>query len=98
MLLMVIEVFRGGDPRPIGERFARCGRMMPNGVSYVSSWIDPAKARCFQIMEAPDPEALQPWIDAWSDLVAFEVIPVQTSPEYWERLRQNAAPSQDRAG
>lgn len=82
---MVIERFRGKDPGPIGERFARCGRMMPPGVEYRASWIDAAQARCFQVMEAPDERALRPWLDAWSDLVEFEVVPVETSAEYWSR-------------
>ncbi len=87
MLFMVIERFRNGDPRPVGERFRRLGRMMPPGVEYISSWIDPATTRCFQVMQAPDAAALQPWIDAWSDLVDFEVVRVVTSGEYWAVIR-----------
>jgi len=56
MLFMVIERFRNKDPKPIGERFKRQGRMMPEGVVYHASWIDPAAARCFQIMEADSVE------------------------------------------
>lgn len=80
---MVIERFRGGDPKPVGERFRRCGRMLPDGVVYHASWIDGDGGRCFQLMEASRPELLEEWISRWDDLVAFEVIPVQSSAEFW---------------
>jgi hypothetical protein len=83
MLFLVIEHFKDDDPRPAGERFRRLGRLLPEGVSYEASWIDPAGARCFQIMEAADRELLQVWIERWADLVEFEVVPVVTSRDYW---------------
>jgi hypothetical protein len=86
MLFMVIEDFKNGDPRPIRERFIRDGRMIPEGVIYHVSWVDPVKARCFQVMEATDVGALQPWINCWADLIDFEVIPIQSSQEYWAKL------------
>ena len=81
MLLMVIEHFK--DVAAIGERFKAGGRMLPEGVIYLSSWVDTAHNRCFQLMEAPHEEALRPWIDAWSDLADFEVVPVTTSTDFW---------------
>ena len=83
MLFMVIERFKNGDPAPVGERFQKRGRMLPEGVTYHASWVDRASSRCFQVMEAPGPESLQPWIGEWDDLVDFEVIPVVTSNEFW---------------
>jgi hypothetical protein len=83
MLFMVIERFKQGDPRPIGERFKRSGRMLPEGVSYHASWIDSASMRCFQVMEAPDRQLLDAWIARWDDLVDFEVVPVLTSADFW---------------
>jgi hypothetical protein len=83
MLFMVIEHFKSGDAKAVGERFQRTGRMLPEGVTYHASWVDPQNARCFQIMEAPDRESLNRWIDAWQDLVDFEVVPVQCSAEFW---------------
>ena len=80
---MVIEHFKGGDPLPVRERFKSQGRMLPDGVVYINSWIDAPSARCYQVMEAPTTAALQAWVDRWADIVEFEVIPVQTSPEYW---------------
>lgn len=86
MLFIVIEQFRNGDPRPVRERFDQRGRMLPEGVAYVNSWIDPRRARCFQLMEAPSESSLEPWIAAWTDLVEFEVVPVVTSADYWRAL------------
>jgi hypothetical protein len=83
MLFMVIEHFRNGDPQPVHERFTRHGRMLPAGVTYHASWVEPERARCFQVMEAADAAALDPWISAWSDIVDFDVVPVLTSGDFW---------------
>ena len=85
MLYMVIEHFRNGDAKPIGERFQLRGRMLPEGLTYQASWIDAKNARCFQVMETRDPARLTAWIKNWDDLVDFEVIPVQSSAEYWSQ-------------
>jgi Protein of unknown function (DUF3303) len=61
MLFMVIEQFKNGDALAVRERFQQQGRMMPDGVEYVGSWIEPERARCFQVMKAPDADALQVW-------------------------------------
>lgn len=83
MLFMVIERPKASDFKAVGDRFKLHGRMLPENVVYHASWIDAQDARCFQIMDAPDRESLEPWIAAWDDLVDFEVVPVQTSSEYW---------------
>ena len=90
MLYLVIEHFKNNDPKPVRDRFIRDGRMMPEGVLYHGSWIDPATARCFQIMEAGSISPLQVWTANWEDIVEFEIIPVLSSQEYWEKLSQNA--------
>jgi hypothetical protein len=66
MLFMVIEHFKRGDAEPIRERFLNQGRLMPDGLVYHASWIDPERARCFQVMEAENVETLQTWINRWS--------------------------------
>ena len=80
---MVIEHFKDNNPKPVGERFAERGRMMPPGVAYHTSWIDAEHGRCFQVMSAPDCESLMPWVACWEDLVDCEIIPVQTSADFW---------------
>ena len=83
MLFMVIERFRNHDPAPIAERFKRSSRMLPDGVTYHASWVEPAGDRCFQMMEARSADPLDTWISSWTDLVEFEVVPVVTSAEFW---------------
>jgi hypothetical protein len=85
MLFMVIEQFRNNDPNPVRERFLRDGRMLPEGVVYHASWVEPTRARCYQLMEAPDFEKVRLWTQSWEDLVEFEIVRVLTSQEYWER-------------
>lgn len=85
MLFMVIERFKDGTAGSAGERFQRQGRMLPDGVVYHASWIEPSGSRCFQVMEAASPEALGVWTARWDDLVEFEIVPVLTSKEFWER-------------
>ena len=86
MLFMVVENFKGNDPKPIRERFVRDGRMLPEGVIYHNSWIDPAKARCFQLMEAKEIAMLDEWTRHLDDLTDFEIVPVLTSQEYWAKF------------
>ena len=80
---MVIERFKGGDPTPVGARFCERGRMLPDGVEYLASWMTEDGAACYQIMRAPTRDALSPWTAAWGDLVDFEIVPVRTSVEFW---------------
>jgi hypothetical protein len=86
MLFMVIEQFRNGDPKPVRDRFAERGRMLPADVTYHASWIDPVRARCFQVMEAENATRFDAWMRQWADLIDFEVIPVTTSQSYWATL------------
>jgi uncharacterized protein DUF3303 len=86
MLYMVVEHFRGNDPRPVYKRFAEKGRMAPASVQYISSWIDDKLQRCFQLMDAPDPAALEEWMSHWRDIVDFEYWPVMTSAEAAARV------------
>ena len=86
MLYMVIEQFRGGDPVPVYTRFRAQGRLAPDGLTYVNSWVSEDLTTCYQVMESPARVLLDEWIAAWSDLVDFEVIPVITSPEAAARV------------
>jgi len=87
MLFMVIERFRDGSLKLIGERFQRQGRMLPEGVVYHASWVDSASARCFQVMEAPHRDALDVWANRWRDLVDFEIVPVLASSDFWAKAQ-----------
>ena len=87
MLYMVVEHFRNKDAVPVYRRFKECGRMAPDGLTYVSSWVDEAFERCYQLMETDDPRLLDEWMANWTDLVDFEVYPVMTSAEAAERMQ-----------
>lgn len=86
MLFMIVEHFRGGDPGAVYERFRLHGRLAPEGLRYVSSWVTSDLTRCYQLMECADRGQLDPWLHAWSDLVEFEVHPVIPSAEAAARV------------
>ena len=83
---MIIEHFKGGDPRPVYDRFRARGRLAPDGLRYVNSWVTSDLTRCYQVMECDDRALLDQWIDAWRDIVDFDVHPVITSPEAAARV------------
>ena len=81
MLFMVIERFRPGQAPEVYRRFRDRGRLAPDGLRYVASWVDLAFERCFQVMEADSEAVLAEWTANWSDLVDFEIVPVLTSAD-----------------
>ena len=81
MIFMVIEHFRPGKAQDVSRRFRDRGRMVPDGVRYVVSWVDLEFRRCFQVMDANDAAALKAWSSNWDDLVDFEIVPVRTSEQ-----------------
>ena len=83
---MVIEHFRNGDPVPVYRRFRDCGRLAPEGLDYVASWVTPDLTRCYQVMNTPDRALLEQWMANWSDIVDFEVYAVITSKEALEQI------------
>ncbi len=82
---MVVEHFLHG-PRPVYERAALKGRMLPPGLVYVESWVAERLDGCFQLMETADPGLLDEWMREWDDLVSFEVVPVVSSDEAAARV------------
>jgi hypothetical protein len=79
MLFMVIERFKNRDSEAVYARFREKGRMLPDGLVYVDSWVEPNFDRCFQLMECEDRGLFDKWIENWNDLVDFEIIPVVPS-------------------
>ncbi len=88
-LFMVIERFKHGDAKLVGERFQRNGRMMPDDIAYRASWVDSMGTRCFQIVEAPHLSLLRTWINRWEDLIDFEIVPILTSSDFWSTKPQS---------
>jgi len=84
MLYMVIERFK--DAGAVYRRFHERGRLMPEGLRYVASWIDENFERCWQVMETDDRALLDEWMANWADLMDFEAHPVLTSKEAAEKI------------
>jgi hypothetical protein len=81
MLFIVIERFKECNAKAVYRRFRETGRMTPDGLRYVGSWIEANFDRCFQLMECDDPRLLQQWVVQWQDLCEFEFVPVVPSKE-----------------
>jgi len=81
MQYMIIERFHPGKVKALYERFDKHGRMLPEGVNYINSWIDEQISICYQVMESDSDEKIHQWIRLWNDLADFEVIPVIRSAE-----------------
>jgi hypothetical protein len=86
VLYMIIERFKNRDPVPVYRRFRDRGRMAPEGLTYVSSWVTEDMDRCYQVMECDDRRILEQWMTRWSDVTDFEVIPVVTSAQAVGRI------------
>ena len=85
-LYMVVEHFKNKDAVAVYRRFRDSGRMTPEGLTHVSSWVDDKIECCFQLMEAHDPKLLDQWMANWSDIVNFEVHTVVTSMDAAEKM------------
>ena len=80
MLFMVIEKFRQDKKSLVYERYKQQGRRLPEGLTYIDSWVESSGDRCFQLMQTDQVELFDKWISNWYDLVEFEIIQVEISP------------------
>ena len=83
---MIVEHFKNRDPVPVYRRFRDRGRLAPEGLRFVTSWVDEQLEICFQLMETADRRLVDRWISEWSDIVEFEVYPVMSSEEAAEKV------------
>jgi hypothetical protein len=96
MLFMVVERFAAGRATDVYRVARERGRMLPEGLVYVDSWVSAALDVCFQLMECEDPVLFQEWVARWGDLVDIEIVPVTPSSEttaLMMRLKEEAAES-----
>jgi hypothetical protein len=77
MKYMVIETFEPGKRAAVYERFHERGRLLPEGLSYIESWIEKDGDRCFQLMETSRPELFDEWVSRWQDLVSFQIVELE---------------------
>jgi len=90
VLFMVIENFRRQDAKSVYRRFQEKGRLMPEGLKFVHSWVAADLSRCFQVMECDAAALLQQWVTEWSDLVEFEIVPVVSGAEAAKAVLKDA--------
>ena len=83
---MVIEKFKNRNARAVYNRYREKGRMVPEGLKYVDSWVEANFDRCFQLMECDDPQLFQHWVIQWQDLIDFEIVPVVPSKQTMETI------------
>lgn len=88
MQFMNVERFKDGRADEVYRRLREKGRMMPDGLDYVDSWVEPSLERCFQVVECEDRSLIRQRIAQWDDLIEFGVVPfpktqsvVSTMPE-----------------
>lgn len=85
MLYMIIEHFHPGKLRELYQRFDEKGRMLPDGVKYVDSWVNEDMTLCYQVMESESVDKLHEWFRNWDDIVDFKITPVISSAEAKKR-------------
>lgn len=77
---MVVERFRPGCTEAVYDRLDTRGRMLPEGLHYLGSWVNQRRGVCYQLMETDDPDSLGVWTRRWEDLIDFEITPVEPAP------------------
>ena len=83
---MIVERFKPGKVKLVYERFEKKGRLMPEGLNFINSWINEDVTTCYQVMETNDVSKLHDWMNRWNDLVEFEVNTVITSAQAREKV------------
>jgi Protein of unknown function (DUF3303) len=68
------------------RRFRERGRLLPAGLSYVSSWVSETLGRCWQLLETEDRTLVDEWMAHWCDIIDFEIYPVVSSGEAADRI------------
>jgi hypothetical protein len=86
MLYMVIERFKTPGAIEIYRRARDQGRLLPDGLEYISSWVDVDFTTCFQLMQTDNEALFKVWVSHWQDLAEFEIMPVQTSAEAMQAI------------
>lgn len=84
MLYMVVERYKPGAAVEIYRRAQEQGRLLPDGLEYVASWVALDFNSCFQLMQTDDEKLFDEWCSRWQDLCDFEIIPVRTSAEAFQ--------------
>jgi len=73
---MVVERFKPGLMEKNYEVYNSQGRMFPEGLYYLNSWVNAGNNVCFQLMESNDPSLFEEWFEKWEEFVEFELYPI----------------------
>jgi len=77
---MVIETHLPNALEEVYKRFHEKGRMMPEGLFYIDSWLEKDGDRCFQLMETDNFSLFSEWTKNWQDLTRFEIVEIGEKP------------------
>ncbi len=73
---MVVEHFRPGCFGELYKRFNEKGKMLPEGLNYLNSWVNKDNKICYQLMKSSNVELFSQWTKNWDDLTEFEIVPI----------------------
>jgi len=80
---MVIEHFAPGWKDKVYAHFYQQGRLLPEGLHYIDSWLTKDGERCFQLMETDNPKLFDVWKERWDEIGpwgSIEVIELGKKP------------------
>lgn len=73
---MVVEKFKPNCLEKNNVRWNEKGRMLPDGLYYLNSWMNKENNICFQLMETNDVTLFEIWTNKWNDYTDFEIYPI----------------------
>ena len=85
---MVIEQFKPDCTDAVYERLSRKGRMLPPELHFVNSWVNKELGICYQLMETSDFRLFSVWTQHWSDLIKFDIVPVDALSQSQKMLNK----------
>ena len=81
MLFMITYAFSPDVRNTAQERFKKTGGMPGAGVKMVGRWHAIGGGHGFLLAESNDGVAIGKWMQEWTDLLEFEVIPVNNDED-----------------
>jgi len=73
---MVVEKFKPNCFEENNSLWNKKGRMFPEGLYYLNSWVNKEQNICFQLMETNDPKLFETWIENWKEFTDFDVFSI----------------------
>lgn len=84
MLFQGTYVYSTDHRDTVRPRFKETGAPPPPGVDMLGRWHNAAGNGGFFLVETDDPVALARWLQEWTDVIDFEVVPVVTDEQVSE--------------